>query len=142
MALALSVAVLLGGGTYMVLRRGMLRLVVGFVMITHAVNLLIVLAGNPRRREAPIGQDFDRATTADPLVQALVLTAIVISFAITVLLLTLAVVGDGDDDTEIDLTDDELDMPDLLEEEAIRRPHRRYPASDWHAYLDRTEDER
>ena len=49
MALVLAVALLLGAGVYMILRRGMMRVVVGFVLISHAVNLLLVLAGGAQR---------------------------------------------------------------------------------------------
>jgi multicomponent Na+:H+ antiporter subunit C len=68
-------------------------------LLTHAVNLLIIAAGGVARRDAPfIGGDTSMA--ADPLPQAFVLTAIVIAFAITVVLATFAAVGRGDDDTE------------------------------------------
>jgi multicomponent Na+:H+ antiporter subunit C len=80
----------------------MIRIILGFVLLTHSVNLLIIAAGGVARRDAPfIGTDTSQA--ADPLPQAFVLTAIVIAFAITVVLATLAVVGRGDDDTEADL---------------------------------------
>jgi multicomponent Na+:H+ antiporter subunit C len=73
----------------------------GFVLLTHAVNLLIIAAGGVSRRDAPFfGGDTSQA--ADPLPQAFVLTAIVIAFAITVVLATFAVVGRRDDDTEAD----------------------------------------
>lgn len=140
MALALVIAALLGGGTFMVLRRGMLRIVVGFLLISHGVNLLIVLAGGPTRRSPAIGSHLPAGTTASPLPQALVLTAVVISFAVTILMLALAVIGDGDDDTDLDLTDREWETPELIEEDASSRPHRLYPASDWHSYLDRSDD--
>lgn len=99
MSLALSVGLLAAAGTFLVLQRGMIRIILGFVLLTHAVNLLIIAAGGVARRDAPfIGGDTSMA--ADPLPQAFVLTAIVIAFAITVVLATLAVVGRGDDDTE------------------------------------------
>lgn len=99
MALALSIGVLAAAGTYLVLQRGMIRIILGFVLLTHAVNLLIIAAGGAARRDAPfIGGDTSFA--ADPLPQAFVLTAIVIAFAITVVLATFAVLGRHDDDTE------------------------------------------
>lgn len=142
MAFALVIAALLGGGTYMVLRRGMLRILVGFVLISHGVNLLIIFSGGTTRRTPAIGSILNPLSVADPLPQALVLTAVVISFAVTVFLLTLSVVGDGDDDTELDLSEGGFEKPDLIEEEddLVRRPHRRYPASNWHGYLDRADD--
>lgn len=99
MSLAISIGLLAAAGVYLVLQRGMIRIILGFVLLTHAVNLLIIAAGGVQRREPPfIGGDI--SAVADPLPQAFVLTAIVIAFAITVVLATLAVVGKGDDDTE------------------------------------------
>jgi multicomponent Na+:H+ antiporter subunit C len=99
MSLALSIGVLAAAGVFLVLQRGMIRIVLGFVLLTHAVNLLIIAAGGVSRRDAPFfGGDTSQA--ADPLPQAFVLTAIVIAFAITVVLATFAVVGRRDDDTE------------------------------------------
>ena len=99
MSLALSIGLLAAAGVFLVLQRGMIRIILGFVLLTHAVNLLIIAAGGVARRDVPfIGGDLSEA--ADPLPQAFVLTAIVIAFAITVVLATLAVVGRGDDDTE------------------------------------------
>jgi len=99
MSLALSIGLLAAAGVFLVLQRGMIRIIFGFILLTHAVNLLIIAAGGVARRDAPFfGGDTSQA--ADPLPQAFVLTAIVIAFAITVVLATLAVVGRGDDDTE------------------------------------------
>jgi multicomponent Na+:H+ antiporter subunit C len=99
MSLALSIGLLAAAGVFLVLQRGMIRIILGFVLLTHAVNLLIIAAGGVARRGTPfIGGDTSVA--ADPLPQAFVLTAIVIAFAITVVLATLAVVGRSDDDTE------------------------------------------
>lgn len=101
MSLALSVGLLAAAGAFLVLQRGMIRIILGFVLLTHAVNLLIISAGGAARRGAPfVGGDTSMA--GDPLPQAFVLTAIVIAFAITVVLATLAVVSRGDDDTESD----------------------------------------
>ncbi len=107
MSLALSVGLLVAAGTFLLLQRGMIRIILGFVLLTHAVNLLIISAGGIARRDAPfIGGDTSMA--ADPLPQAFVLTAIVIAFAITVVMATLAVVSRGDDDdTESETQTDE-----------------------------------
>jgi multicomponent Na+:H+ antiporter subunit C len=66
------------------------------VLLGHAVNVLLLSAGGLARREAPLGSAPDPAQTADPLPQAFVLTAIVITFGITVHLLGLF--GADDDD--------------------------------------------
>lgn len=123
MALALTVAVLVGGGVFMILRRGMMRIVVGFVLLSHGVNLLLVTAGGPTRRDPALGSQLDPATTADPLPQAFVLTAVVIAFAVTIFMLVLAVIGSGDDDTEFDIAGRELETPDSIEPEAFHRRH-------------------
>lgn len=140
MALPAAVAVLLGAGAYLILRRGMMRIVVGFALISHAVNLLIVIGGGTARRRPALVAGADPSVTADPLPQAFVLTAVVIAFAVTIFMLVLAVVGVGDDDTEIELAGRATETPDLETEPGRRRPSRRYPHSDWHAYLDRADD--
>jgi multicomponent Na+:H+ antiporter subunit C len=139
MALALAIGLLFGAGVFLVLRRGMLRIVVGFVLLTHGVNLLLVASGGPSRRDAPIGSELDPATTSDALPQAFVLTAVVIAFAVTVFLLVLGLVGDDDDDTEVDITGREMETPELLEPSEHAR-YRRHGPADYHAYLDRADD--
>ena len=83
--LALAVGALYAGGLFMVLRRNLLKLVVGIVLLGHAVNLLVfVVAGLVRGRPplVPEGQEALPPETADPLPQALILTAIVINFGL------------------------------------------------------------
>lgn len=99
MTLALSVGLLIGGGAYLMMRRDMLRIALGFTLLSHGVNLLILSAGGTAWRGEPFGAHTDTATAADPLPQAFVLTAIVISFSISVLLFVTAVVGRKDDHT-------------------------------------------
>jgi multicomponent Na+:H+ antiporter subunit C len=90
MTLAIAVAVLTGVGTWLVVRGGPVRLILGFILLGHAANLVIIAAGGIDRREAPITDgDLDLALAADPLPQAFVLTAIVITFGVTVYLLSL-----------------------------------------------------
>ncbi len=117
MSLALSIGLLAAAGVFLVLQRGMIRIILGFVLLTHAVNLLIIAAGGVARRDAPfIGGDTSLA--ADPLPQAFVLTAIVIAFAITVVLATFAVVGRGDDDTEAGTEHQESDFGDTTKKKS------------------------
>lgn len=85
--LALTVAVMFGAGAYLLLKYDLLRLVIGMVLISNAANLFIMAAGL-QRGDAPIYPLPD--TTSDPLVQAMTLTAIVISFSITALVLSMA----------------------------------------------------
>ena len=112
MTLALAAGILVAGAVYLFSRREMLRVILGFVLLGHAVNLVLMAAGGASRRVEPIGADLDPAVVADPLPQAFVLTAIVIAFSITIVMLVLAVTGRGDDDTA-DVLDDDGTEPDL-----------------------------
>jgi multicomponent Na+:H+ antiporter subunit C len=86
--LAATAAVLFGIGTYLVLQRKLSRIIIGVGLIGHGANVLMVSSG--RRGRAPIVGNGPSAALADPLPQALALTAIVISFGVTALLLALA----------------------------------------------------
>jgi multicomponent Na+:H+ antiporter subunit C len=90
MTLALAVAALSAVGIWLVLRGGAVRLIVGFVLLGHAANLMLIASGGTDRRRAPLVGEVDPALAADPLPQAFVLTAIVITFGLTVYLLWLA----------------------------------------------------
>jgi multicomponent Na+:H+ antiporter subunit C len=95
-AVAVAVAVV-AGGAFLLTRAGVLRLVLGFVLLGHAVNLVLLAAGGTSRREpALLGPDLAVEATADPLPQAFVLTAIVITFGVTVFLLGLIARDDAD----------------------------------------------
>ncbi|MEJ5997756.1 sodium:proton antiporter [Corynebacterium sp. H130] len=95
MIMALTISILMAGGVYLVLQRGMYRLVLGMSLIGHAGNLTILAAGIPYWRAEPLGAPLE--TAADPVPQAFVLTAIVIAMATTTFMLTLAAVGYNDD---------------------------------------------
>jgi multicomponent Na+:H+ antiporter subunit C len=86
--LAAGVGVLFGSGTYLMLKPDLFRIVVGIVLVANSANLALVASGLGRGR-APIYPLGDERVT-DPLVQALTITAIVIGFAVTALLLSLA----------------------------------------------------
>lgn len=111
MIAALIVGVLAAGGTYLILQRGLVRVALGFVLLGHAATTLLLTAGGLTTREIPfVGADGPTPGMADPLPQAFALTAIVISFAITAFLLTLAFRGRdvlGHDDVEAELEPDE-----------------------------------
>jgi multicomponent Na+:H+ antiporter subunit C len=109
MTAAIAVGILVAAGVYLILQRGLVRVIIGFVALGHAANILLVSAGGMALRGAPLlagADDTDRAQMADPLPQAFVLTAIVITFGITVYLLGLARVG-GDDEAGADTLDPE-----------------------------------
>lgn len=90
MTTALAVGILVAAGVFLLSRRGAFPLVLGFVLLGHAANLILLSGGVVARREPPLlGPDLAPEATADPVPQAFVLTAIVITFGVTVFLLTL-----------------------------------------------------
>ena len=85
MALVVAIGLLYTAGVYLMLRRNVVRLVFGLILLGHAANLLIfAAAGLVRGRPpiVPVDSSSLPAGVADPLPQALVLTAIVIGFAV------------------------------------------------------------
>lgn len=86
--LSLAVAVLFGSGAYLLLKHDLIRVVAGILLISNAANLFIMSAGLSRGA-APIYPLPEQVRVADPLVQAMTLTAIVITFGVTALLLAL-----------------------------------------------------
>ena len=80
-------------GLYCVLRkRNIIKIIFGLVIIEYAVNLFIILIGYRRHGRAPIvAADQEILNMVDPLPQAMVLTTIVISLAVTMLLVALAI---------------------------------------------------
>lgn len=89
--LAILVGVLYTAGVYMVLRRSILKFIVGMIFLGNATNLLVFIAsGIVAGQPAFVGPNTDPAVVlSDPLPQALVLTAIVIGFGIMVFTLAL-----------------------------------------------------
>ncbi|BDZ60711.1 hypothetical protein GCM10025873_05020 [Demequina sediminis] len=53
MTVALTAGLLVAGAVYLLLKREMLRVILGFVLLGHAANLIIMAAGGTSRREAP-----------------------------------------------------------------------------------------
>lgn len=88
LVLSLVIAVVFGSGAFLILQRDLFRVVVGIVLISNAANLFIISAGLTRG-EPPIYPLPEGAPVADPLVQAMALTAIVISSSVAALLLSL-----------------------------------------------------
>ncbi len=83
--LAFVVGGLFAAGLYMMMRRSIVKLIIGLALLSHGVNLLIFTAANLTRANPPIVPDGAKQPlppVADPLPQALILTAIVISFAV------------------------------------------------------------
>lgn len=88
-AFALVIAILFGMGSTLLLKGDLIRIVVGMVLISNAANLFIMASGLSRG-QAPLYPLQDGVMVSDPLVQAMTLTAIVISLGITALLLSIA----------------------------------------------------
>ncbi len=121
------VAVLFGVGTYLTLQRMLTRVIIGLALISNGVNLLIVASAGDPGAAPVLSEGVDPASVADPLPQALVLTAIVITFGITAFLLALAlrsVLLTGSDAVEDDFEDRRIveEEPDL-EDYAVADPY-------------------
>ena len=86
--------ILIGGltsvGVYLLLERNLTRMLLGLLLIGNAINLLILTVGGPSGNPPIRGRTSDGATTtADPLAQGMILTAIVISMGIAAFVLAL-----------------------------------------------------
>ena len=107
MIIAVTIAVLVAGGVYMILQRGMVRIVFGMGLVSHATNLLILATGIGAWRSEPFAERTPLSDAADPLPQAFVLTAIVITMATTAYMLTLAALGRSDDTRTVEDPEEE-----------------------------------
>ena len=95
---AIGIGILTGCGVWLVLRPRTFQVIIGLALLSYAVNLFIFVMGWVRFGLPPIVDPAaapDPARFADPLPQALVLTAIVIGFATTALLLVVLLVARG-----------------------------------------------
>lgn len=81
--------VLVSVATYLFLSRNVIRIILGTAVLTHAAHLLIMTMGGLKTGGVPVLGE-ENATFTDALPQALILTSIVISFAVTAFLLVLA----------------------------------------------------
>jgi multicomponent Na+:H+ antiporter subunit C len=107
LSLIVAAAAMIGCGVYLILERSLTRVLVGLVLLGNGVNVLFLISGGPAGR-APIVGDQDPAGMSDPLPQALVLTAIVISLGTTAFMLAMAYRSwqlTGHDDVQDDVED-------------------------------------
>ena len=91
--LALMSGVLYAAGIYLMLRRRLAQLIIGIALLSNGTNLLIFTAGGLTRGRPPVVPDGAQSLVepyADPVPQALVLTAIVIGFGLLAFSLVLA----------------------------------------------------
>lgn len=101
------VGMLVGCGTTLILERSLTRILVGFVLIGNGLNVLFLVASGPAGSAPILGLSSERM--ADPLPQAMALTAIVITLGTTAFGLALAYRAwqiTGTDDVQDDLEDD------------------------------------
>ena len=92
--LALLVGTLFGCGVYCLLQRSIVRLVIGVLLLSQGANLLVFLSGGLTLGMPPMvpkGAKVPTPPFADPLPQAMVLTAIVIGLATSAMLLAIAI---------------------------------------------------
>lgn len=97
MIMALTISILVAGAVYLMMQRGMIRIIIGMSLMSHAANLIILAAGVGAWRGEAFYGSRDLELAADPLPQAFVLTAIVIAMATTTILLATAALGKDDD---------------------------------------------
>lgn len=105
--LAAAASFVFACGTYLLLQRELTRIVIGLALLAHGANLFILLGAGRRGDPTFIGDD-SATDFLDPLPQAFVLTAIVITFGVTTFLLGLSYrswVLTRDDEVQDDLED-------------------------------------
>ncbi|WP_084499585.1 Na(+)/H(+) antiporter subunit C [Brevibacterium album] len=85
-----AMGVMYAAGVYLMLDRSLTRVLLGFMLVGNATNVLLLLAGgSPGSAPLVEGDDLSTEGMLDPLPQALILTAIVITFSITAFLLAM-----------------------------------------------------
>ena len=89
LVLAITIGALFAAGVYLMLSRNLIRVILGFLLAGHSINLLLLTTGTggvpPIVGEAENGEQM-----ADPIPQALILTSIVISLAVSTFLFAMA----------------------------------------------------
>ena len=116
--LAAVAAALFGIGTYLLLQRKLSRIIIGLGLLTHGANVLLIASG--RRGQPPLIGTAPESEMADPLPQSLALTAIVITFGVSSLLLALAYrswVLTRDDEVQDDVGDRSVAGTDVVHDE-------------------------
>ena len=83
--LSILIGILYAAGVYLLLRRSIVKLILGIIFMSNATNLVIFVSGGLTKASPAfikVGESVPSSVTADPLPQALILTAIVIGFGI------------------------------------------------------------
>ncbi len=92
LVLSILIGVMYAAGLYLMLRRSLVKLILGIIFLSNATNLVIFVSGGLTKAKPAFietGQTMIRGQVSDPLPQALILTAIVIGFGITAFSLAL-----------------------------------------------------
>lgn len=112
--LIILIGLLYAAGVYLILRRSMVKLLLGIMLLGSGANILIFLLAGITKGKPPVideGAQFFQGAFADPIPQALILTAIVISFALTafaiVLLKRVYALVDSDDLDDLNTPEEE-----------------------------------
>lgn len=121
-AIAITAAVLFATGSWLLMQRRLTRIIIGIGLLGHGANLLLVSSGG-RSGRAPIISADDVGGYSDPLPQALALTAIVITFGVTALLLALGY-------RSWQITKDDVVEDDVEDRRILRRLQQDGPESD------------
>jgi len=103
LALATAIGVLTAGGVYLLLRSRSFDVILGLTLLSYATNLLIFSAGRLAVGKPPVlqgGLPAELGNYTDPLPQALVLTAIVITFAMTAVAIVVAMRSSADNGSD------------------------------------------
>lgn len=108
---ASAVGLLTAAGIYLVLRRRTFPVILGLSLLTYGVNVFLFATGRLQVDAPPILNKYAEVAYTDPLPQALVLTAIVISFGMTAVVVMIALAA------YLSARDDKINMPHHPEDE-------------------------
>ncbi|EAQ45890.1 pH adaption potassium efflux system protein [Roseobacter sp. MED193] len=108
---ASAVGLLTAAGIYLILRRRTFPVILGLSLLTYGVNIFLFASGRLMVNAPPILNKYAEVPYTDPLPQALVLTAIVISFGMTAVVVMIALAA------YLSARDDKIDMPHHPEDE-------------------------
>ncbi len=111
---ASAVGVLTAGGVYLILRLRAFPVILGLALLSYAVNVFLFSTGRLMVNAPPVLNNYGDASYTDPLPQALVLTAIVISFGMTAVLVMFAL------GAYLEADDDSINMRDEIDDDAAR----------------------
>ena len=113
--IAILIGLLYASGLYMMMRRSMVKLLIGLILLGNGANLLIFLLGRITKGKPPVipGESkYFIDAYADPVPQALILTAIVISFGLQAFAITLLkrvyIVSESDDLDDLNTIEEDI----------------------------------